>query len=56
MTIAPETIAQVMALTSLPTSLADLDLRVRRWLPKSALRLVVEQASRTTEERQSLLF
>lgn len=56
MTIAPQTIAQVMALTPLPRSLAELDLRVRGGLPKSALRLGVEQAGRTTEERRSLLF
>ncbi len=56
MTIAPQTIAQVMALTPLPTSLAELDIRVRCGLPKSALRSGVEQAGRTPEERRSLLF
>ncbi len=53
--ITPEKIAEVMALSPLPHSMAELDDLVREGLPKSALRASVDHASRTAEERRSLL-
>jgi putative toxin-antitoxin system antitoxin component (TIGR02293 family) len=54
--VSPEQIAFVMALTSRPTSFAELDDQVRSGLPKSALRASVEHVTRTVEERRILLF
>jgi len=54
--VTPAKIASVMALSPLPTSFAELDDRVRGGLPKSALSAGVEHATRTAEERRSLLY
>ena len=56
LTVTPEQIAAVMALSPLPRSFAELDDRVRGGLPKSALRASVDHIARTTEERRSLQF
>jgi putative toxin-antitoxin system antitoxin component (TIGR02293 family) len=55
-TVSPEQIAAVMALTAVPRSFAELDELVRDGLPKSALRASVDHVARTTEERRILLF
>jgi putative toxin-antitoxin system antitoxin component (TIGR02293 family) len=55
-TVSPEQIAAVMALTTVPRSFAELDELVRDGLPKSALRASVDHIARTTEERRILLF
>jgi putative toxin-antitoxin system antitoxin component (TIGR02293 family) len=55
-TVSPEQIAAVMALTVVPHSFAELDELVRDGLPKSALRASVDHVARTTEERRILLF
>jgi putative toxin-antitoxin system antitoxin component (TIGR02293 family) len=55
-TVSPEQIAAVMALTIVPHSFAELDELVRDGLPKSALRASVDHVARTAEERRILLF
>jgi putative toxin-antitoxin system antitoxin component (TIGR02293 family) len=54
--VSAEKIAAIMALTPSLHSFSELDERVRAGLPKSALKLGVEQVGRTTEERKALLY
>ncbi|WP_026076223.1 antitoxin Xre/MbcA/ParS toxin-binding domain-containing protein [Noviherbaspirillum massiliense] len=54
--VSPEIIAAVMALSPLPHSFSELDEMVRKGLPKSALRSSAEQVGRTAEERKAVLY
>jgi len=54
--VGPEQIAAVMALSPMPHSFADLDARVARGLPKSALKASVDRMAVSTEERRELLY
>jgi hypothetical protein len=51
--VSPEKIAAVMARTSIPHSVAELDDSVREGLPKSALREGVKHATRSSVERRA---
>lgn len=55
-TVSAQDVGAVMSLAPLPTSLAELDARVRHGLPKSALRASVAHAARTVEEGRALLY
>ncbi len=54
--VGPEQIADVMALSPMPHSFADLDAQVAQGLPKSALKASVDRVAISTEERRELLY
>lgn len=54
--VAPEKIAEVMALTPPPRSFAELDERIALGLPKDALKTSVERIVSSSEDRRQLLY
>ncbi|KAF1026354.1 MAG: hypothetical protein GAK40_01261 [Burkholderia plantarii] len=52
--VSPEKIAEVMGLTSVPHSLAELEAQVREGLPKSALATGIDHVAMDAEARRAL--